>query len=134
MNECFYIFDLFTFSNEKDKIGDSNIFYALSTEWFEKWKAYVNYDYILSKFDLFLSLNDIQENKENFVNKKNINLNLNENKIENNFEINFSRKKEKINNLLNENDIIEPNQIELNENKIHVENSNIFLLSSCFSI
>jgi len=64
MQESLYIANLFYIMNRTLWSSKSDIFYIIPSSWFEKWKAYTNYDYNISKSTRLME--NINENKSFF--------------------------------------------------------------------
>ncbi len=72
MLEAFFVANLFVeFNSKKYSCNDDKWkkIYLLEAEWFEKWKAYVNYEYFLSdkKNELFLIFSKLLERIPNQI-------------------------------------------------------------------
>lgn len=64
MFEAFYIANLFYLNNKTNWNAFDDEYYIIPTSWFNRWKYYVNYDYLMAKTENFLKLNNLNENKE----------------------------------------------------------------------
>lgn len=64
MNEAFYIANLFYIMNQTTWSNLEDDYYIISQGWFEKWKTYTNFDYLISKTKYILS--DKKEDREFF--------------------------------------------------------------------
>jgi hypothetical protein len=62
MNEAFYIANLFYVMNQSKWTYFEDEYYIISTNWFERWKKYVYFDYYIKNADRFLKLGDIMKN------------------------------------------------------------------------
>jgi hypothetical protein len=62
MNEAFYIANLFYVMNQSKWTYFEDEYYIISTNWFEKWKKYVYFDYYIKNADRFLKLGDVMKN------------------------------------------------------------------------
>lgn len=62
MNESFYIANLFYVMNQSKWTYFEDEYYVISTNWFEKWKKYVYFDYYIKNADRFLKFGDVFRN------------------------------------------------------------------------
>lgn len=72
MYEAFYVANLFFAMNETNWHTFDDEYYALPSQWFERWKKYVNFDYYMGNTEKFLKLNNIEESSklsDNFMEK-----------------------------------------------------------------
>lgn len=83
MQEALYIANLFYIMNRTLWSSKSDVFYIIPSSWFEKWKAYTNYDYYISKSARMIE--NIKENKCFFEATEEIIKNEIENHMENTY-------------------------------------------------